>query len=246
MYLLLSGEGSGDIGVCNPSAESCDTDAFKAGPMAWIVDQLIDSFLNYDFSHLETKRVSFVSEYYLANHKQTNVKKTISLRGKKKPKETQYFYENARTLAAAAKAKAEEVGDNVIAVLFRDSDGTASAGRGNWRDKRNSMINGFKVEEFGWGVAMIPKPKSEAWLLCALKNNPYQGCENLEQESGNDRGVNPLKKQLSDALDGNTSTSDLNTLVQEIMDLHRITMPSFIEFKIDLKEAVKVVAEGQQ
>ena len=215
MYLLLSGEGPGDIGICNPSAESCDTDTFKVGPMAWIVDQLIDSFLDYDFSHFQTKRVSFVSESYLKEHKQKPVKKSLSLRGKKKPVETKYFYENSRALAIAAKAKAVEVEDDVIVVLFRDADGTASAGRGNWRDKRNSMINGFKVEDFELGIPMVPKPKSEAWLLCAVKNNPYQGCDNLEQESGNDKGANPLKKQLSGALDGNASTSDLNTHVQE-------------------------------
>ena len=57
MYLLLSGEGAGDIGICNPSAESCDAGTFKAGPMAWIVDQLIESFLGYDFSHIQTERV---------------------------------------------------------------------------------------------------------------------------------------------------------------------------------------------
>jgi|SaaInlV_120m_DNA_4_1040238.scaffolds.fasta_scaffold03863_5 hypothetical protein len=240
MYLLLSGEGPGDIGACNPSAESCDTDTFKAGPMAWIVDQLIESFLGYDFSHFQTERVSFVSEAYLASHRQKPVKKAMSLRGKKKPIETKYFFENARALATAAKFKADEVDEDVIAVLFRDSDGTASAGRGNWRDKRNSMINGFKVEEFELGVPMVPKPKSEAWLLCSVKNNPYQGCDNLEEESGNDKAPNPLKKQLSDALKGNFSTSDLNTLVQEKIDLHQIKMPSFNAFKNNLKHVVKV------
>jgi len=44
------------------------------------------------------------------------------------------------------------------------------------------------------GVAMIPKPKSEAWLLCALKNKPYESCEKLEDRSGNDDSPNSLKK----------------------------------------------------
>ena len=65
MYLLLSGEGSSDIGVCYPASSSCDADAFKAGPMAWIIDQLIEVNLGYEFSHLTTERVSFVSESLL-------------------------------------------------------------------------------------------------------------------------------------------------------------------------------------
>lgn len=28
---------------------------------------------------------------------------------------------------------------------------------------------------------MVPRPKSEAWLLCALKPNPYQHCAALEE-----------------------------------------------------------------
>jgi len=240
MYLLLSGEGLTDIGVCTPASDSCDADTFQPGPMAWIVDQLMDSFLDYDFSHIQTMRVSFVSEHFLATHKQRPQKKSMSLRGKKKPAETKYYYENARALATAAKDKTIEVDDNVIAVLFRDADGTASAGRGNWRDKRISMINGFKVEEFVLGVPMIPKPKSEAWLLCAVKDNPYQGCENIEQESGSDKGTNPLKRQLSNALAGNDSASDLNKIVQENIDLHEIQMPSFEAFKNDLNKVVAI------
>ena len=45
-------------------------------------------------------------------------------------------------------------------------------GRGNWNDKRNSIIAGFRAEDYDLGVAMISKPKSEAWLVAA-KQNPY-------------------------------------------------------------------------
>jgi hypothetical protein len=62
-----------------------------------------------------------------------------------------------------------------------------------------SMLTGFEVEHISTGVPMIPKPKSEAWILCALRNN-YQHCAKLEDESGNDRSPNPLKQQLEDYL----------------------------------------------
>lgn len=241
MYLLLSGEGPGDIGVCYPANDSCDRAGFREGPMATIVDQLIEVFQQYEMSHLECDLVSYVSESYLSDNKRPTRKKSMSLKGKKKPAETRYYFENARVLASVAKAKSAEVGDQVIAILFRDSDGTASAGRGDWQDKRDSMIKGFEEESFDLGVAMIPRPKSEAWLLCAVKDNPYQHCASLEDWSGNDRGSNPLKAQLERALGGASGRDSINQLVVDrTIDINRIDMPSFNTFKEDLKRAVDV------
>lgn len=246
MYLLLSGEGPGDIGMCYPAAGSCNMDTFQPGPMSWMIDQLVESFLGYEYSHIECSRAGYVSESYLADNKPKRLKKSMSLRGKKTPPEFKYYYENARALAIAAKAIADEINDSVIAVLFRDSDGTASAGRGNWRDKRNSMIKGFDAEGYEFGVPMVPRPKSEAWLLCAVKERPYQHCDNLEDESGNDNAANPLKAQLSVALGGNVSTADIIFKVKRgDIDVHRIAMPSFSRFTEDLERAVNAVIGGQ-
>ena len=242
MYLLLSGEGSGDIGICNSGFQQCDSEQFKYGPMSIIVDQMVEANIGYEFSHITSHCVSFVSEKYLADNKPPRNKKSISLRGKKKPAETKYFYTNARALAIAAKQKAEDIDDKVIAVLFRDSDGTASAGRGLWQDKWNSMIKGFEKEDFEFGVPMIPKPKSEAWLLCAVKDNPYLSCGRLENESGNDNAPNPLKSQLSDALNGNSSTVELNELLNnKEIDVHQIEMSSFNMFKERLGHVVNLI-----
>jgi len=241
MYLLLSGEGLSDIGICIPSADCCNRNGFSEGPMALMVDQLVEEFQDYEMSHLETERVSYVSESYLAANRLPAKRKSMSLKGKKKPAETKYFFENARALAAASKVKSAEVGDNVVAILFRDADGTASAGRGNWNDKRKSMIKGFKVEDFELGVAMVPKPKSEAWLLCATKENSYQHCASLENESGNDKSDNPLKAQLLDSLNGNSSTVRINQLITDrTIDVNQIDIPSFNEFKADLQNAVNL------
>lgn len=241
MYLLLSGEGPGDIGVCYPASESCDCASFREGPMTLMIDQLIEQSQGYEMSHLDIDRVTYVSKPYLAGYKPPAQKKSMSLKGKKKPAETRYYFENARVLACTAKAKSEEVNDRVIAVLFRDSDGTASAGRGDWEDKRNSMINGFNAENFDLGVAMIPRPKSEAWLMCAVKDNPYQHCGPLEEASGNDKSPNPLKDQLEQALDGDSSKERLNQLVRDReIDINQIDMPSFNVFKEDLERAVTI------
>ena len=244
MYLLLSGEGASDIGVCSPTASSCDRPAFKEGPMAVMVDQLVEDCQGYEMSHFDTDRVSFVSEAFLAENKQRPKRKAMLLKGKKRSAETRYFFENARALAKAAKIKSEEVDDQVVAILFRDSDGTASAGRGHWQDKHNSILEGFRAEEYKFGVAMIPKPKSEAWLLCATKQNKYLHCASLEDESGNDKGRNPLKDQLSESLGGSSEIATLNQLLRDKeIDVGQIDMPSLNVFKTNLAEVV-ALAQG--
>ncbi len=240
MYLLLSGEGKSDLGVCGLALDLCDSDNFQPGPMSWIVDQLIEHSQGYEFSHIENNCVSYVSKSYLVTNKPPALQKSMGLPGKKKPLETKYYFENARALAIAANSKSHELGAVVIAVLFHDSDGTASAGRGDWKNKINSIHAGFNKEGFDYGVAMMPKPKSEAWLLCAVKENPYQQCQKLEEVSGNDKGLRPLKEQLSDALKGLNSTAQLNELVRNgQFDIHQINMSSFNVFKDELEQAVK-------
>jgi hypothetical protein len=240
MYILFSGEGPSDLGLCEFGLDRCEAEHFRPGPMSWVVDLLIDSFQDFEFSHIESDCVGFVSEAYLAENKAPPTQKA-RLPGKKKPPETQYYFENARALAIAARRKSEKIkGDKVIAVLFRDSDGTASAGRGDWVNKRHSILAGFAAENYPYGVAMLPKPKSEAWLLCAVKDDPYQHCHILENESGNDKGPNPLKQQLSDALQADASTEQLNDMVKgHQIDVHRIDMPSFNAFKDNLRQVVK-------
>jgi hypothetical protein len=128
----------------------------------------------------------------------------------------------------------------VVAILFRDSDGTASAGRGLWAEKRQSMLDGFAQEGFLRGVPMIPKPKSEAWLLCALRANPYQGCESLEDRSGNDDSPNSLKRELKEIMGEELPVTEiLCGLIEDgKIDVDRIAMPSFGAFRSRLEEVI--------
>lgn len=244
MYLLLSGEGVSDMGRCLVS-DICEPPEFQAGAMAIIVDQLIDNHLQtqygYELSLLDSERVTYVSESYLAKNKSATTDKKMAIRGKKRPPETMYYFKNARALAIIAKDLSQKLNDTVIAVLFRDADGTASAERGNWQDKYQSMKKGFAVESYDLGIAMIPNTKSEAWLLCAVKNN-YQHCENLEGVKGNDDSPNSLKSQLATALNGKTSAVELAELLKDkIVDVERIDMSSFNHFRQDLKLILDLV-----
>jgi len=49
-------------------------------------------------------------------------------------------------LAKIAKLKSTELNEEVIAILFRDPDGTNSTLKAMWEEKVNSIEMGFKIE----------------------------------------------------------------------------------------------------
>jgi hypothetical protein len=91
---------------------------------------------------------------------------------------------------------------------------------------------------------MVPKPISEAWFICALRDR-YRHCDSLEEESGRCGTANPLKKQL-EAFLGEPATRDL--LVRRIkkgdLDIHKITMPSMMAFKKRCDEVLNLLRMG--
>jgi len=237
MFFLLSGEGVTDIGASESATTICEGDDFFIGPMAIVVAKIVEA--QHDYSILDGA-CGFISESNVASRagELKTARKQLRLPGKKQAKETRYFFNNARILARFAKEKATALEDEVVAVLFRDSDGTASAGRGDWDEKRESMLDSFGEEGFDKGVPMIPKPKSEAWLICAWKTQPYQGCKALEERSGNDKSPNNLKDELEELLDEEVTPELLCEKVSQSFDIDRIKMSSFTAFRKRLEEVI--------
>lgn len=88
---------------------------------------------------------------------------------------------------------------------------------------------------------MIPKPTSEAWLICGQKQDPYAHCSALETElSGNDAASdeNAPKKVLARLLGQEATTDQQYELVNGI-DVTRINMPSYNQLKTDLTTAIE-------
>jgi hypothetical protein len=245
MFVLLSGEGATDIGICTDGADLCESSAFALGPMGVVVQQLVEVAARDVPPHA----VAFgcVPKPAIARRcKQLSPsRKRMGLPGAKRPVETGYFFNNARALAQMARDEATRRSMPVVAVLFRDGDGTASAHRGEWADKWRSVVDGFAVEGWSQGVPMVPKPKSEAWLLCGLKPDPYQGCPALESESGNDASPNSLKRQLWGALGVSAGEVDRDVLAEVVrsgrVDVDRISMPSFDAFRDRLRQVLNQV-----
>lgn len=235
MIYLVSGEGPSDIGALDGHG------LFVAGPMTYFIDRIIEE--NHSYSALQSGIIQFVHETELshASKRLSSGKKGMSFPGAKSKKETAFFHRNARALARLARVKAEEQNDDQpVAILFRDADGTVSQRRGVWEDKVYSITAGFDAEGFDRGVPMVPRPKSEAWLLCAVKDPPYQDCQALENTPGNDRSPYALKKRLCEALNGQDSAREINDLIcSGQIDPLQIDMPSFNYFRERLEKSIR-------
>lgn len=240
MILILSGEGPSDLGACRNAQGVCQLDDYRPGPMAILVDELIAQKLQYSLLASTPTAVWYVSEKCLAERAKARSRRRMTLPGSK---ETAYFYLNAQMLAEFAKEKEVESQDTAVAVLFRDADGTHSAPGNLWQDKHNSIESGFARAEFSRGVAMLPKPKSEAWLLCLAQKPQPNKCVELENLSGNDASPNAVKAQLASAFGQSQNSQQLVDWIkqQSAHIAHLLHLPSYASFHDQLNTALKLV-----
>ena len=241
MKLLISGEGKSDLGECNNAQGQCTDGDFSQGPMAVWLARLWEAWLNYDLLHTP-EAVHYISESALAAKAKNSGRRLQRLRGKKQAVETGLFFTNAEHLGLMAKQLATDGGVPVMAVLFRDADGTRSAPGQMWQTKWSSMVNGFAAAAFDFGVPMLPKPKSEAWLLCAgqTAKHPYAALEDI---SGNDDSPNSAKKQW-DVFMGKpqTAAQEADWCATNPTDWQNLlTMPSFKAFHDRFHEVARAI-----
>lgn len=243
MIFVLSGEGPTDLGACTNAQGRCTNSDFSVGPMTVILEQLLEPRIGFSLRDY-TDRVHYIDETALcAIATKLRGNRMQPARGKKKGAETGYFFANAMALGAAAQELEVATQDTAVAVLFRDYDGTRSSPAVLWKMKQSSMIDGFKYSNFDRGVPMLPKPTSEAWLLCAAQVSPYACCDKLEALSGNETSLNHPKKKLDAAFGCHKSREELcDWLDGNPFDLDRAaSMPSFKAFRDRLYEVVSAI-----
>ena len=242
MLLILSGEGPTDLGSCNTMLGRCSDSDFQPGPMAVLVDQALSPKLGYSVLRETPATVNFISEAGLSEYERQlkDNRRGMVLPGKKGAKETAYFYKNAWALGDLSNSLEQASEDKGIAVLFRDCDGTRSSANSLWQEKWDSMQRGFLRAGYPRGVPMLPKPKSEAWLLCAAKKTPYQNCAALENLSGNDDSPKAVKDELDAAFGSHQSGQELcEWLEANPFDATQArSMPSYVAFHDRLQEVI--------
>ena len=245
MRLMLSGEGSTDIGRTRLAPGG---PVFEPGPMTEILDWLIDAQLQFSPLELDQMGAQCVRHLTEGELAYANVPpRPKLLPGSVRPQGEAGTTAHAYALGCLARAEAVAAQEPVVAVLFRDSDGTRSAPSSLWKGKVDAINQGFQLASFDAGVAMVPRPKSEAWLLCALKANPHQHCESLEDAPGNDRSPNALKAQLAVRMNVLDPSGDeqADWVRTGLVDPTKIDMPSFNVFASRLKDVLtQVTAPG--
>ncbi len=245
MILVLSGEGPADLGTRLLRETEWK---FVPGPMAWIVDKLLARPDKLNYSVLETQNaggdcICFLRETDLAALRPQ--KPMFFPRGESKGGNL-FFFKSAFLLGKHAKTIATQQDSPVIAIFFRDADGTRSTPRTEWQEKFTSMRRGFEVAEFPSGVPMVPRPKSEAWMLCGLLKREDAGrdCSWLEDEPGNDASPRSLKTQLAKHLNCEPTTEQQAELVScGTIDPALIDLPSFTAFCAELDRAYALAAQ---
>jgi hypothetical protein len=239
MILVLSGEGPTDIGTRRPTASGWE---FVPGPMAWFVDGLLNHPGKLDYSILEGQAggyewVSYLNEAELGDlryprpHFFPHDPNTFG---------SQFHRASAYQLGKHAQYVGTERNDAVVAVFFRDSDGTNSAPQTLWKSIFESMRAGFLLSGFPSGVPMVPRPKSEAWMICGLlkHDNPASNCAWLEDEPGNDASPHSLKTRLAGHLGYEpTAEQQADLVVSGRISPDLIDLSSFIRFSEELDRA---------
>lgn len=236
MLLILSGEGGSDVGGSSEFG-------VRPGPMAHLVDQMIEDRI--DYSPISCEMVRWISRSELSAEAKKHRYPHTALPGVRRPPGYVGHYKQAYALGVMAKEIEREEQVASLSVMFRDSDGTNTAGTGHWRELVSAISEGYAAAGYSAGVAMIPKPKQESWLLCALKQEPYNGCQLLEDEPGNDASPNSLKGKLRDAVGGEPSVEDMcDWITSRRFDSTKVEMESFEYFRGNLFSALDSVGRS--
>ena len=236
MLLILSGEGGSDVGGSSEFG-------IRPGPMAHLVDQMIEDRINY--SPISFDMVRWISRSDLSAEAKKHRYPHTALPGVRRPSGYVRHYKQAYALGMMAKGIEHNEDVPSLSVIFRDSDGTNSVGINHWRELVSAISEGYTAAGYSAGVAMVPKPKQEGWLLCALKQDPYVGCQPLEDEPGNDASPNSLKGQLREAVGGEPTIDDMcEWITSRRFDSTRVEMESFEYFRSSLHSALDHVGRS--
>ena len=180
MRLLLSGEGPTDLGHEKPSTGGM---AFVPGPMAWVVDKLLERH-HTKYSLLDAHQtgadcVTHIHETALAA---LGKRGSPLFPGVKFGKGTAFFTRNAQALGLLAKQTCAQEAQPVLAVLFRDGDGVQATSSGEWREKVDSMHRGFAMVADGAapevrGMAVVCSADARLRKLRPAGRSFWQRCQ---------------------------------------------------------------------
>lgn len=243
--LLVFGEGPTDMGRSLHAQPYAHGEDLEVGPLLRLAHRLLLRHMPaWNADLFDAQQEQAIPSVLVAKAEMTNQTRAGRIRLPSKNVKQGYLIHSKR--AAVLGELSQQAGSPTeaqLAIYFHDTDGT----RGDPHDPRDlvqAVNEGFRASGFaGQGIAMIPQPTSEAWLICACKPDAYQHCALLEtQLSGNDRALERAPKQVLSQHMGKPDyhRGDLWPVVEAI-DLDRLDMPTFNQFRIGLCQGIEQV-----
>lgn len=122
-------------------------------------------------------------------------------------------------------------------VFFHDLDANTKASVDEtYSAYMNAMNDGFDSASFSHGVPMIPKTRSESWLLCLLAPDGGASTKYFEDLPMSDKSPNAGKKILATRLE--VSEGEAYAVIEKErgnFDWTCLQAPSFLQFRDRLK-----------
>ena len=241
--LLAFGEGPTDMGASRNAQAYAHGDDLEVGPMLRLAHRLLGRHLpDWNADLFDWQQEHAIPSVLVAKAEMAT--KTRAGKFKLLSKEVKQGYLIHSKRGAVLGELAQQTGSLTqaqLAIYFHDTDGT-NRDPHDPHDLVQAVNEGFRAAGFaGQGVAMVPQPTSEAWLICSCKPDAYQHCAQLEtQLSGNDRSPARAPKQVLGHHLGNPDyhRGDLLPVVNAI-ELDRLDMPTFNQFRDDLKQGIR-------
>lgn len=221
--IVICGEGPTDLYY--------DKQTNSRGPLKVCVDNLLESFWD-DVSYVDFVQVSRGD--LEATDKGKPEKKTAVVRGLKKNfANAAYVSKCAKLLAEKAKVFAKANEDDWGVIFFKDLDASSGTDIDKvYNAMFSAMEDGFETANFETGVPMVPKTRSESWILCALCPKDASKNDFFEKLPMSDKSPNSGKKVLAKIL--NVDEDESYKIVGERVESflwEQIQAPSFIVFK---------------
>ena len=240
--LLTFGEGPTDMGRSRNAQAYAHGDDLEVGPMLRLAHRLLGRHLpdwNADLFDLQQEHA--IPSVLVAPAEMKSLVKSSAIKlPSKKTKQGYLIHSKRGTVLGELAQQTGSLTEAQLAIYFHDTDGT-NRDPHDPHDLVQAVNEGFRAAGFaGQGVAMVPQPTSEAWLICSCKPDAYQHCAQLEtQLSGNDRSPARAPKLVLGHHLRNTDyhRGDLLPVVNAIA-LDRLDMPTFNQCRNDVKQGI--------
>lgn len=242
--IAVSGEGVTDLGVSRRGLGVSEGEDIEVGPTLILIYKLIYLYAPDWYRDLYEWTTDVpIPTYLISRGERSRVTKTLKPNLFQTHSNGRGGVEHAKGAWALGQIAMENGAD--LCIYFHDTDGTQALLRRS-PDLQEIIVNGtykgFEIQNIT-GIAMVPKPTSEAWFICHAGTPPYQHCHLLETSlAGNqDSEERSPKVHLANLLGRERLVRDDLIELARAVDVEKLDMPSFNQFKNDIKRAMESI-----